>query len=130
MTAAAETMTSADRAGHREPEHRPPAWAVLEEALVQRRVVLAYYHGQQRLLCPHALGWKNGRAKVLAYQAGGTTSDGRLPADPRQRWRSMFVDEIDHPVVTDGQWHSADNYTPASNCIDELEIDVNVASRS
>ena len=122
-------MTSDERAGHLEPGNRPPAWAVLAEALVQRRVVSAYYHGQARLLCPHVLGWKNGRAKVLAYQAGGTTSHGGLPADARQRWRSLFIDEIDHIAVTDGEWQTAENYTPASNCIDELEIDVNVASR-
>jgi len=122
-------MTS-DRAGHLEPGNRPPAWAVLEQALLQRRPVSADYHGRPRLLCPHALGWKNGRAKVLSYQAAGTTSHGGLPADPAQRWRSMFIDEIDHPAVVDGEWHTADNYTSASNCIDELEIDVNTASRS
>lgn len=129
MTAPAETMTGGHRALHPEPDNRPPAWAVLEQALVQRRVVAARYHGHQRLLCPHALGWKNGRAKVLAYQAAGTTSHGGLPADPAQRWRSMFIDEIDQPALTDGEWQTADNYTPASNGIDELEIDVNVASR-
>ena len=130
MTAAAETMTSDERAAHPGPGNRPPAWAVLAEALVQRRPVSARYHGRQRLLCPHALGWKNGRARVLAYQAGGTTSHGGLPADPRQRWRSLFIDEIDHPALTDGEWQTADNYTSASNCIDELEIDVNTPSRS
>lgn len=43
---------------------RPPAWAVLAQALIQRRPVQARYHDRQRNLCPHALGWKNGHAKV------------------------------------------------------------------
>ncbi len=103
---------------------RPAAWAVLEKALVERRPVLARYHGEQRLLCPHALGWKNGRPKVLAYQAGGTTTHGALPASPQQRWRSMFIDEIEEPAITAGPWHTADNYSPGSNCIDKLEIAV------
>jgi len=35
---------------------RPPAWAVIEQAVLQRRPVQARYLGHQRLLCPHALG--------------------------------------------------------------------------
>ena len=37
----------------------------------------------------------------------------------------MFVEEIEHPALTDDSWQSADNYSPHSNCIDELEIDIN-----
>ena len=97
---------------------RPPAWAVLDQALKERRPVRARYHGHERVLCPHGLGWKHGRAKVLAYQAGGTTSHGALLGDPRQRWRSMFVDEIEAPVIIDGPWETADNFSLASNCMD------------
>ncbi|MGI8751861.1 MAG: WYL domain-containing protein [Acidimicrobiales bacterium] len=60
---------------------RPPAWDILEQALRQRRPVRLTYHGRQRTVCPHALGWKNSRAMVLAYQIGGQTSTGALPAD-------------------------------------------------
>lgn len=101
---------------------QPPAWQVLELALRQRRPVHVAYHGHHRLVCPHALGFKNGRAKVLAYQTGGTTSTGPLPADPRQRWRSMFVDQIEHPTITHGRWRTADNYRDYSSGIDYLVI--------
>jgi hypothetical protein len=103
---------------------RAPAWATLEQAITERRPVRAVYRGSQRVFCPHALGWKNGRPKVLAYQAGGTTSQGGLPPDPRQRWRSMFVDEIEDAVITTGPWEGADNYSHHSNGIDELKIEV------
>lgn len=104
---------------------RPPAWAVLEQALIERRPVRARYHDHERLLCPHALGWKNGRAKVLAYQTDGATSQGALTPSPHQRWRSMFVEEVEQPVITD-PWQTADNYSAAaSNCIDKLDLDVN-----
>lgn len=104
--------------------NRPPAWAVLERALTERRPVRVRYHGTERVLCPHALGWKNDRPKILSYQAGGTTSQGTLPKDPRQRWRSMFVDEIEDPILTSGDWETADNYSHQSNCIDQLEVAV------
>lgn len=102
----------------------PPAWAVLEEALTQRRPVRARYHGHERVLCPHALGWKHGRAKLLAYQSAGTTSIGTLPTDTHQRWRSMFIDEIEHATITDDPWQTADNYSPDTNAIDEVIISV------
>jgi len=79
-----------------------PAWAVLVRALDQRRPVHARYHGRDRVLCPHVLGWKNGRPKVLAYQSQGTTSSGTLPRQSEHRWRSLFVDEIEEITIALG----------------------------
>ena len=90
--------------------------------LIQRRPVRARYHGHERLLCPHALGWTNARPRMLAYQAAGTTSTGPLPVAPQQRWRSMFIDEIEDPVITDDRWETADNYSHHFNGIDTIEI--------
>ena len=104
----------------------PAAWPPLEAALRQRRPVRLSYHGRQRLICPHALAWKNGRPMLLAYQTGGQTSTGTLPADPRRRWRCMFVDEVDHAVAADpaSPWGTADNYNHSHpfHVIDEVAI--------
>jgi len=90
----------------------PTAWAVLEAALEARRPVEVSYHGRLHLICPHALGWHNGRAMLLGYQTGGQTSTGLLAADPRKRWRCMYVDEVDQVLAADpaSPWQSADNY--------------------
>ena len=104
----------------------PMAWAPLEAALRQRRPVGVSYHGKQRLVCPHALGWKNNRPMVLAYQIGGETTSGALPTDPRKRWRCLFVDEIDQVGSTGpaGAWGTADNYDPSHpfHVIDEVAV--------
>ncbi len=109
----------------------PTAWGNLEVALRRRRPVHLSYHGRQRTVCPHALGWKNGKAILLAYQTGGQTSAGSLPADPRSRWRNLFVDEIDHVVLADAAspWQTADNYNPSHpfNAIDHLVVAVTPA---
>jgi hypothetical protein len=101
---------------------RPPAWDLLAQALTERRPVRALYRGAERTLCPHALGWKNRRAKLLAYQSDGTTSHGPLPTDTHQRWRSMFIDEIETAVLTDQPWQTADNYSLNTNTIDHIEL--------
>jgi len=98
-------------------------WDLLAEALARRRPVRARYRGTERLLCPHLLGHKNGRAKVLCYQSGGATSQGRLPKEPSQCWRSLFVDDLeDAKIVNGGFWATADNYSLNTNCVDKVEI--------
>ncbi len=110
----------------------PDIWAVLEGALRERRPVHVAYHGRRRLLCPHALGWKEGRPMLLGYQTGGQTSSGALPADPRQRWRCLFVDEMDHVLVDmTAAWGTANNYNPAHPfpAVDEVAVAVPASNR-
>lgn len=98
------------------------AWGVLEEGLRTRRPVALRYHGQDRVACPHALGLKGGRARVLAYQVNGATSRG---AAPEQRWRCLFVDEVEQAALLEGPWATAANYSPtAANGIDHLVLAV------
>jgi hypothetical protein len=108
---------------------RPPAWEALARALIERRPVWARYHGHERLLCPHVLGSKGLRAKLLAYQAAGTTSSGQVPSATGQAWRSMFVDEIDHVVLSGRGWQSAANYCDdaARLGMDHVEVRVPVS---
>lgn len=94
----------------------PSAWEPLEAALRQRQPVHITYHGRQRLISPHALGWNNhGRPLVLAYQTGGHTTTGTLHPDPRRRWRCLLIDEVDHVDTANpaDPWETADNYNPA-----------------
>ncbi len=109
----------------------PMAWAPLEAALRQRRPVHVSYHGRQRLICPHALGWKNGRPMLLGYQTGGQTSTGKLPSDPRRRWRCLFIDEVEHVTAAEplSAWQTADNYNYSHpfNAIDVVTVAISAA---
>jgi hypothetical protein len=89
----------------------PPAWDSLQQALRQRRAVRVQYHDRQRVICPHAIGWKNHRPLLLAYQADGHTSQAAL-TDPRKRWRCLYIDEIDDITLADDAtpWQTATNY--------------------
>jgi WYL domain-containing protein len=105
---------------------RPLAWSILEAALHQRRPVRLTYHGRQRTVCPHALGWKNDRAMLLAYQVAGQIHTGALVPEPRQGWRNLFVEEIYDVTLAEPAtaWETADNYNPSRpfNSIDQLSI--------
>ena len=93
------------------------AWAVLHAALTQRRAVRARYHDRLRILCPHALGWKNDRPTVLVYQRAII---GDTPTHDPRGWRSLFVDEIHDAALSDDPWQSPDNYTPHTTGIDTI----------
>jgi hypothetical protein len=93
----------------------PSAWAPLETALRQRRPLRLAYHGRQRLVCPHALGWKNGRPMLLGYQTNPSAHTTLAPTDSRPGWRCMYIDEIASidTASPDSAWDSADSYNPA-----------------
>jgi len=112
------------------PVSRPGAWAVLADVIVGRRSVSAYDHdSQQRRFCPHVLGSKAGRATLLASQPAPATTHCATVTDSRQQRRSLFVDEMNDPALTDHAWQTADNDTPDCNEIDEGEIDVSGHAR-
>ena len=94
----------------------PTAWNALHISLAERRPVRARYHGRVRVLCPHAIGWKNGRATVLAFQTAVIDAASSDPVG----WRSMFVDEIEDAAVSDDKWRTGGNYTPHTTGIDTI----------
>lgn len=94
----------------------PTPWARLQDALHARQPVLVSYHGLQRLICPHALGHRAGKAIVLGYQTGGDTTSGTLDPDPTRRWRCLYIDEITDLAPADpaSPWATAPNYNPTN----------------
>ena len=96
---------------------RPPAWDILRQAIAERKTITARYHGHVRVLSPHVIGWRNGRAKLLSYQPAFTEDAGH-------QWRSMFIDELEDAAITDLPWLTAPNYTASASGIDLIELAV------
>ena len=63
----------------------------LKTAIWCRRPVELLTAGCLRQVCPHALGYKHGRLKVLVFQFSGESAS-VLPSGGG--WRSFFLDEI------------------------------------
>lgn len=100
---------------------RPIAWDIIEQAIARRLAVKARYHGHERVICPHAIGWKNGRLVTLVYQCSGSTSTGALATNTTQRWRSMLLDDIEDPNIANHfPWQTASNYSTDSISMDTV----------
>jgi hypothetical protein len=71
-------------------------------------------------MCPHVIGTKNGQARALFFQFGGSSSRG-LP--PSGDWRCMPLDGLTAVSIHDGPWRTI-AYTQSQTCIDEIDAEV------
>jgi hypothetical protein len=92
------------------------AWNLLHAALTDRHPVQGHYSDHLRVFCPHILGWKNGRAKVLAYQIAVLDPHHHDPVG----WRSFFVDQLSNLHLTTNPWLSGPHYNPLTGGIDTI----------
>jgi hypothetical protein len=84
-------------------------WIVtlIKSAVEQHRCVEIEVAGAKRAVCPHALGHKDGKRRVLVYQFGGPSASGLAHAGA---WRSFALDEITAAHIIAGGWHSQHDF--------------------
>ena len=95
-------------------------FAQTKHALLERQLVSAMYHGFRREMCPHVLGWKDGREHALFFQVGGDSSKG-LPL--AGAWRCLDLSELSDVSIHAGGWRTGPGYydNPQS-CVDEIDV--------
>src|SRR5215813_521832 len=69
---------------------------LLRIAIAQRRQIRFWYDGKERIAEPHDYGIQNGRPRLLAYQIGGQSNSGRLPA-----WRLVDISGMTQLEILD-----------------------------
>jgi hypothetical protein len=88
-------------------------YLLLRLAAARRRPVV--YDGLPRLLCPHVLGRKSGRLRVLCYQFGGNNNSGMAVASETMGgWRCLTVEKLSLVELTHGTPSHAHRGKPAS----------------
>ena len=99
-----------------------PAFALIRQAIVEKKLISAVYHGLRREMCPHVLGWKSGNEHALFFQVGGESRKG-LP--PEGAWRCVNVSELSEVAIHDGEWRTGPGYydNPQS-CVDKIEVQI------
>jgi hypothetical protein len=100
--------------------------ALLLQAMREERPVACTYQGHAREICPVMLGRTGLEEKVLVFQFGGSTSEGRIPAPGK--WKCFRLSEVRDLVLIDGRWHAGTRHTAPSNCMKMIEYDINPAS--
>jgi hypothetical protein len=104
-------------------------YRTIRQAIIDKDIVVAKYHGHVREMCPHVIGKKKGHAQALFYQfAGGSTTE-LGPDGSSSNWRCVIVDELSDVSIrkSRGEWHTASNYSRPQTCVDQGSIDVEVA---
>jgi hypothetical protein len=93
-------------------------------AIAGNRPMEAYYHGLQRLFCPHRLGRnRKGQLRVLCYQYGGASESGLQPAGSPANWRCIALEKLSKVKLLDGPWHTAPNHSRPASCVIDADID-------
>jgi hypothetical protein len=93
---------------------------LVRRAIAERKRVHAVYHGHPRHMCPHVIGTRNGEARALFFQFGGSSQRG-LP--PGGDWRCLPLSGLTEIALYDGRWRTKAHSQPQS-CIDEVDLEV------
>jgi hypothetical protein len=103
-------------------------YALIRQAISNKNVVIASYHGYVREMCPHVIGKKNGQAHVFLYQFAGGSGGGLEPDGSPANWRCLRMNELSQVSVEElaGNWHTASNYSEVQSCVDEIDIKVDL----
>lgn len=99
-------------------------YSLLKETILNKQQIHALYNGYHREMCPHVLGFKNGKQHCLFYQFGGESSQGPVLNGASENWRCIPVEGLVNPRVVDGAWQTIRGSGGKQSCIDNIAVEV------
>jgi len=101
-------------------------YQMIRQAIIDKDMVIATYHGYVREMCPHIIGTKKGRPQALLYQFAGGSTSSLGPEGSPSNWRCLRLDELSDVFIkkSAGEWHTASNYSRPQTCIDHIDVQV------
>ena len=98
------------------------AFELIKQAIAGKKVISAVYHGKERELCPHVLGWKVEREHALFFQVGGESAKG-LASDGS--WRCLNLDELTEVEIIEGEFRTGPGYYDnPQKCVDRIDTQI------
>ncbi len=99
------------------------SYALVRQAILEKKGIAAHYHGYYREMCPHVLGTKHGKQQCLFYQFGGHSSSRPIQPDGSPaNWRCIFIDELANVrIIEIDTWHSAPDHSRPQTCVDYVD---------
>jgi len=103
-------------------------YSLIRQAILEKDILAMSYRGSLREMCPHVLGTTNGSPNALMYQFAGESKAGLKQDGSPDNWRCLRVDELSHVAVrkSNGEWHTASNYSAMQSCVDKIDVRVNI----
>jgi hypothetical protein len=101
-------------------------YRLIRQAILEQDILAVSYRGSVREMCPHVLGKTKKSPYALMYQFAGESVTGLKPDGSPSNWRCLRVDELSHVALrkSEGEWHTASNYSGLQNCVDEIDVKV------
>ena len=97
-------------------------YALVRQAILERRIVSAVYDTLPREMCPHVLGRKDGKEHCLFFQFAGGSRKG-LP--PQGAWRCLDLEMLSKVTISAGPWRTGSGYNENSQvCVDEVDVQI------
>lgn len=102
------------------------AYEIVRQAILKKMIVIAWYDGYERIMCPHVLGTKKGRPQALFYQFGGGSRSGLSADSSPDNWRCLSLDQLTQvrSEEAQGNWHSAPDESRPTTCVDQIDVQV------
>jgi hypothetical protein len=101
---------------------RTITFELIKQAIAEKKLISAFYHGLRRELCPHVLGWKADREHALFFQVAGDSAKGL--ASPGS-WRCLNLDELTAVEMHEGEFITGPSYYDnPQKCVDEIEAQI------
>ena len=92
----------------------------LKKAIQFKQCLRVLAAGRSRDICPHALGTKDGKMRLLAFQYDGGSASGLAAGG---QWRAFFLNEISVATPIEGRWQSGPSVLAKTEaCLDEVEV--------
>jgi len=95
---------------------------LLKQSIESKSCATCVYDGLPREICPHVVGYKDGRLQALSFQYGGATSTG--PIGPSGGWKCMVLDKIERLTLVTGTWRTGDSHSQPQTCVDDVLAEV------
>jgi len=95
----------------------PTVRDLIVTAIQQQQVVTAIYHDKRRVMCPHAIGNKDGKLNVLFFQFAGESNSG-LPSGGQ--WRCIHLDDLSNVSIAPGRWRTRPDYARPEVCVGQI----------
>jgi hypothetical protein len=95
-------------------------YALVRQAIEERRQVHATYGGHRRRMCPHVIGTKDGEPRALFFQFAGGSGRGLKSGGD---WRCLSLQGMTDVSVHDGPWYTQAHSQP-QYCVEEVDLEV------